>query len=42
MGNAFTKEETDSVFQIGNLNEDEELDYMKFIEFWKKYRKHHH
>ena len=42
MGNAFTKEETDSVFQIGNLNEDDELDYMKFIEFWKKYRKHHH
>ena len=42
MGNAFTKEETDSVFQIGNLNEDEELDYMQFIEFWKKYRKHHH
>ena len=41
LGNKFSKEETDSVFEIGKLKENEEMDFVKFIEYWKQYRKLH-
>ena len=42
LGNIFSKEETEELFKISNLNDEGELDYVKFIEFWKEYRRTHH
>ena len=42
LGNIFSKEETEELFRISNLNDEGELDYVKFIEFWKEYRRTHH
>ena len=41
LGNAMSKIDVENVFKIANLNEDEQMDYMNFIEFWKKFRKQH-
>ena len=42
LGNIFSQEETEELFKISNLNDEGELDYVKFIEFWKEYRRTHH
>jgi len=36
MGDRFTKEELDELFEECNLNPDGELDFQDFINFWKK------
>ena len=35
LGNIFSKEETEELFKISNLNDEGELDYVKFIELCK-------
>ena len=42
LGNIFSQEETDELFKVCNLSDDGQLDYVKFMEFWKEYRRTHH